>query len=187
VRVKRGLLPGEWAALALLTERPAHGYELASALGADGEVGRIWTLPRQHVYAALSSLEALGLVERAGEQPGRRAPRRTVLRATAEAEALVRGWLDEPVRHGRDLQPLLLLKLSFRRRRGLALEALLRAQEADLAARRGGLAERLDGADDDERLVLRWRLGMTDAALGFVRDSLDEAGATSLPVPDLID
>jgi DNA-binding PadR family transcriptional regulator len=184
VRVKRGLLPGEWAALALLAERPAHGYELASALAGGGEVGRIWTLPRQHVYAALSSLEALGLVERAGEQPGRRAPRRTVLRATAEAEALVREWLEEPVRHGRDLQPLLLLKLLFRRRRGLELEPLLRAQEADLAARRGGLAERLDAAEDDERLVLRWRLGMTDAALAFVRDVLREEDA--LPVPDVI-
>ena len=174
MRVKRGLLPGEWAVLALLTERPAHGYELATALSEDGAVGRIWTLARQHVYAALASLESLELVERLGEQPGRRAPRRTILRATPDAGALVRAWLDEPVDHGRDLQPLLLLKLCFRRRRGLGLEPLLRAQDAALAARRDALTERLDGADDDERLVLRWRLAMTDAALGFVRDSLRE-------------
>jgi DNA-binding PadR family transcriptional regulator len=177
VRVKRGLLPGEWAALAVLAERPAHGYELATALGPDGEIGRIWTLPRQHVYAALASLERRGLVERAGEEEGRRGPRRTVLRVTAEAQDLVRTWLDEPVRHGRDLQPLLLLKLCFRRRRALALEPLVAAQEADLLARRDGLGARLQDADPDERLVLRWRLAMTEAALVFVRESRHEDGA----------
>jgi DNA-binding PadR family transcriptional regulator len=91
VRIKRGLLPGEWAALALLAERPAHGYELATALGAEGDVGRIWTLRRQHVYAALPSLEGLGLIERLGERPGRGAPRRMVLRVTPQAESLVSG------------------------------------------------------------------------------------------------
>ena len=53
------LSPGEWAVLALLNERPTHGFALARALAPGGEIGRVWSFRRPLVYRALETLQSL--------------------------------------------------------------------------------------------------------------------------------
>ena len=54
----RILAPGEWAVLALLCERRAHGWAIASQLTPDGELGGVWTMGRPLVYRSLEILES---------------------------------------------------------------------------------------------------------------------------------
>ena len=66
----RGLVAGEWSVLGLLAEAPAHGFALSKALASDGEIGMIWTVPRQLVYRTLGILEQNGLVHATGTESG---------------------------------------------------------------------------------------------------------------------
>jgi DNA-binding PadR family transcriptional regulator len=171
VRRKQELLVGEWAVLALLCERPAHGYAIAAAMAHDGEVGRIWSLSQQLTYRALRTLRSLGLVEVAAVTPGAAAPARTELRATPQAKRIVARWLRTPERRIRDMRPNLLLKLHLLHRRGRSPLPLLVAQRALLL---DALAQLQAGSADEEPTALldAWRRTMATAALAFVEERI---------------
>jgi PadR family transcriptional regulator AphA len=177
MRVKRDLLAGEWAVLALLCEEPRHGYAVAALMAPDGEIGRVWSLRRPMTYRALSSLQKLGLAEVDSVEESESAPNRTLMRATPQARELLDAWLVTPEPHVRDLRSLLLLKIQFLRRRGRSLEPLLRPQRAQLADQVEALADRADDGDELAEMLVRWRCAMTEAALGFVDDVLEREAA----------
>ena len=164
---KQDLSPSEWAVLALLAERPSHGFALAKTLAPDGEIGRIWTLPRPLVYRALEVLERLELVRPQRTEPGR-GPRRTVLSITPRGHRLVAAWLEEPVEHVRDARSLLMLKLAFLDRAGRDPAPLLQAQRAGLVVAEAGLAARAAEAEGFERTLALWRLESTRALIRFI-------------------
>jgi DNA-binding PadR family transcriptional regulator len=172
VRTKRSLSVGEWAVLALLCERPLHGYAVAAAMAPDGEIGRIWSLGQPLTYRALSVLQSLELVEVGAVMSGTRAPRRTELKATAAGRRMVAGWLREPVARPRDLRSQLLLKIAFLRRRRRPLGPLLVAQREALLARVSELGAEPDAAGSLGD-VLRWRLISAEAGLRFVDELLE--------------
>jgi DNA-binding PadR family transcriptional regulator len=172
VRTKKDLLPGEWAVLALLCERPAHGYAIAATMAPDGDVGEIWSLSEQLTYKTLRTLQRLGYVEVSAVKAGNGAPRRTELTATSDAKRMVSRWLRTPERHIRDLRPNLLLKLHLLHRRGRSPRPLLEAQRALLARTIAQLdADRAD--HEPTALLNRWRHTMAIAAQTFVADTLD--------------
>jgi DNA-binding PadR family transcriptional regulator len=170
VRRKHELLVGEWAVLALLCERPSHGYAIHATMSPDGELGRIWSLGQPSTYRTLDVLRSLELVEVAGVKPGDAAPRRTEYRATTRAKRMVTQWLKTPEDHVRDMRSSLLLKVHLLRRRGRSPVPLLAAQREVLLAQVAALAEPAEG---DDILVRRWRWTMTDAALRFVEEALE--------------
>lgn len=170
MRTKKELLTGEWAVLALLCEKPAHGYAIAAMVAPGGEIGRIWSLSRPLVYRALDVLASLGLIEVQGRIADQRAPRRTEMRASAQGKRLVADWLVTPEPHVRDLRANLLLKILFLHRRHRSATPLLEAQRDQLVAQSAALATRAPEVDDD--VVHLWRLTVTNAALGFVEDAL---------------
>src|SRR5262245_55216760 len=100
-RQARHLLPGDWAVLALLCERPAHGFALAQLLAEEGDVGQVWTMPRPRVYRAIDDLREAGLVEAMETEASERGPSRTLLRATRAGAVAVDQWLVSPVAHVR--------------------------------------------------------------------------------------
>ena len=165
---ERELAPGEWSVLALLSERPAHGWALATMLAPEGEVGSVWSLGRPLVYRSLEILEKRGLIEPAGLEPSVRGPRRTVFRVTADGREALRQWLAEPVAHVHEIRSLLLLKLVFGERLGVDLQPLLEAQRDLLEERaeqlEAGVAERTG----PEGIMGRFRLETALAALRFV-------------------
>src|SRR6516225_1141748 len=138
----RVLAPGEWAVLALLCERPAHGWALAGQLAPTGELGSIWSLTRPLVYRSLEILEARQLIAPAGSEPGVRGPNRTIFRATAAGHEAVGLWLSEPVEHVREGRSLLLLKLVFAQRNCIDPRPMLLAQREALEESIAMLEER---------------------------------------------
>ena len=46
----------EWTVLVVLSQRPAHGFAVSLLTAPDGELGRIWRIPRPVVYRAMSRL-----------------------------------------------------------------------------------------------------------------------------------
>lgn len=183
MRTKKELLVGEWAVLALLCERPAHGYAIAALMAPDGDVGEIWSLSQQLTYRALRTLQSLGLVEVSAVTPGAAAPRRTELTATTAAKRMVSRWLRTPERRIREMRPNLLLKLHLLRRRGRSPLALLEAQRDVLL---DALAQ-LEAAGPREQqpaaLIDAWRRALAAAALDFVEEAIqrEQAAAPERP------
>src|SRR3954447_8780687 len=105
-----GLSLTEHVVLALICERPAHGWPIVRALAEDGEIGQIWTVGRGLVYRTIDQLTERRLVAASGTVSGGAGPARTILRATPAGRRASRRWLGEPVEHVRDLRSELLLK-----------------------------------------------------------------------------
>ena len=164
----------EWAVLGLLSEGPAHGWEIARAFAPDGPIGAVWTVTRPLVYRAIAVLRELGYVEERGTAPSSTGPERTVLAPTRRGRAAYRGWLGRPVAHVRDLRSELLLKLLLLDRAGAETFMLLRAQLADLERGERALVQRVADAGGFDRTVATWRLTTARAARAFVEAVLDE-------------
>jgi len=72
----------EHAILAVLSERPTHGFAIARLTAPGGELGQIWHIPRPVVYRSLGRLQDAGLITPAAVESGR-GPQRTIYTATA--------------------------------------------------------------------------------------------------------
>jgi PadR family transcriptional regulator AphA len=173
-RAREELTAGEWAVLALLSERPTHGFALARAMAADAEVGQAWALRRPLVYRALETLDRMGLVRPVGTSPSRSGPQRTVLEVTPEGDSAVDHWLGQPVSHVRDARSLLMLKLLFLTRRDADLGPLLVAQREQFSRHAEKLSLAVEAADGFDRLLLLWRQESTTAAIRFTDTMLAE-------------
>jgi PadR family transcriptional regulator AphA len=174
VAAERALAPGEWAVLALLCERPAHGWALAAELTTHGALGAVWTMGRPLVYRSLEILEQRSLIEAAGHEPGARGPNRTIFRITPAGEEALTQWLAEPVEHVRDVRSLLLLKLVFDARLNIDARPMLAAQHHSIAAALQSLEARVAESDGTEKILLRFRLESTRAVLRFIEGLVDQ-------------
>jgi PadR family transcriptional regulator AphA len=172
--VDRILAPGEWAVLALLCERPAHGWAIASQLTPSGQLGGVWTMGRPLVYRALEILDDRGLVEAVGHEPGIRGPNRTIFRATPTGHEELEHWLAEPVEHVRDVRSLLLLKLVFAERLDVDPRPMLLDQHAAILGTLESLDTRVRTSAGSEQILLRFRLESTRAVLRFIDAILDD-------------
>jgi len=179
---ERALAPGEWAVLALLSERPSHGWALSNELGPDGQLGSIWSLGRPLVYRSIEILTDRGLVEPSGREPGERGPARVVYHATPAGKAALYAWLLEPVDHVRDVRSMLLLKLVFAARTGIDPEPMLLAQREALLAAIESLAPRAAASTSTDRILLSFRLESTRAVLRFVDGVLAESAPQATAV-----
>jgi PadR family transcriptional regulator AphA len=171
---------GEWAVLGLLAEQPRHGFAVARLMAPDGEVGRVWALPKPLVYRALSTLADRGLVAPAGEEPGERGPHRTLHVATDAGGEALREWLATPVDHLREVRSLLMLKLSLLARRGAPAGELLVAQRERLDPLVASLEARIAGAEAFEHTLLLWRLESARAAVRFIDGLIATSPAAAL-------
>ncbi|HWF23909.1 MAG TPA: PadR family transcriptional regulator [Solirubrobacteraceae bacterium] len=167
----RGLVPGEWAVLGLLAEAPVHGFVLAKALAPEGEIGMIWTVPRQLVYRTLGVLEDNGLVRAVATEAGP-GPVRTIMSVTPAGQRAVERWMVEPVPHIRDARSLLMLKLVFLERSRYDVRPLLERQRELLLPALAAQRERVEEASGSRRTVELWRLECVDAVIGFAERML---------------
>ena len=170
----RVLAPGEWAVLALLCERPTHGWALARQLSPNGELGSIWSLTRPLVYRSLEILESRRLILPAGSEPGARGPNRTIFRATGAGHEAVALWLSEPVEHVRESRSLLLLKLVFAQRNCIDPRPMLLAQREAIEEAIESLEERTLGSVGTDAILLRFRLESSRAVERFIDGVLSE-------------
>lgn len=175
-RSRDELTAGEWALLALLDERPAHGFALARAMALTGEVGRVWAVRRPLVYRAIETLQRLGLVRPVATLPSEAGPQRTILETTPPGREALAAWLGQPVSHVRDTRSLLMLKLLFLSRRQADLAPLLRAQRERFAVQAVRLAAAADAVEGFDRSLLLWRMHTTTAAIRFSDELLASGG-----------
>ena len=167
----------EWAVLAIIEEAPTHGFAVSKVLAPDGDVGRIWTVPRPLVYRALAVLQQRGLVEPVGSEAGARGPNRTRVRVTRAGRTAVDRWLRTPVAHVRDLRTHLLLQLKLLDRRGADLRPLAAAQLDQLSPILTSLTDQAESAEGFERLLAAWRRESTRAAARVLEGIATESAA----------
>jgi DNA-binding PadR family transcriptional regulator len=168
--------------LAILGEQSSHGWAVAQLTARDGELGRIWHVPKAIIYRSIGRLLEVGLIEPLGTERGP-GPERTVYRVRPAGRAAARRWLNAPVGHVRDFRSELLLKLALLDRRGdnpaglltrqrMVLEPIVRALQA---------ASARDGEFD--AVLLAWRKASALAALDFL-DTISSAAARRFGAAD---
>ena len=166
----------EWTVLAVIAQKPVHGFAVAHLTARDGDLGRVWTIPRPIIYRALGRLEEAGLVRPEGTEPGQ-GPQRTIYSATGDGRRAAGQWLDTPVEHIRDIRSHLLLKLAILHRAGADPTDLIQRQRAVLAP----IAEAIEAEvpeDSFDATLLAWRRSTATAALDFL-DAISETAAKS--------
>jgi len=177
-----GLSLPEWLVLAILAQRPAHGFALAQLTATDGEFGRVWQIPKAVIYRAIGRLLDAELIVPEGVEPGQ-GPQRTIYAATPRGREQAREWLHTPVPHVRDIRSHLLLKLALLDRAGDDPADLLRRQRAVLAP----IAEALEAKQSAhtehgfDAVLLAWRKSSAFAAVDFI-DSIGPVGPVA-PAP----
>jgi DNA-binding PadR family transcriptional regulator len=158
----------EWIVLTLVDESPAHGFAVAALTAEDGDVGRVWHVPRPIVYRAVDRLTAARLLVVAETQAGHRGPQRSILTPTPQGAEAVTDWLSRPVSHVRDLRSEFLVKLALLTRRGAPLAALVSAQRSVIAPLEPALARRRTEATGFAAILAAWRHENARAALSFL-------------------
>ena len=169
----------EWAVLAVIAERPTHGFAIAKELAPNGDLGQVWTVRRPLVYRALATLETHKLIEPVGAEPGDRGPTRTRVRVTRAGRTAVDRWLGAPAAHVRDLRTRLLLQFRLLERRGFELGPLAEAQLDQLRPILVALQEQTGTATGFPLLLARWRLESAQAAVHVLEALTGEKKATA--------
>jgi DNA-binding PadR family transcriptional regulator len=180
-------MPLHHAVLALLSGKPAHGYELKSSF--EQAVGDQWGgLNIGHLYQILDRLSRDGLIE-SERQPQQVKPDRVIHRLTPAGRAELDRWLSEPAVPARGYRDDFFLKMMAAARSAdpTALPAVLSRQRAHLLRQLHALADARASASttDVESLLItaaelhiRADLGVVDAA-----EKTLATGSTSAAAP----
>lgn len=161
--------PAENIVLALLCERPMHGYELAQTVKSDAALRAIWRIELSEVYFLLRKLLKLGFIEEHAEERGA-GPRRVLYAPTPAGQAAFETWLTTPEKLPRNLRTALLARIYLALRRDPALAVrLVDAQRDQLA---GWLARERERTYEDDLVAVihRFRAAQVEAAIA----ALDE-------------
>ena len=162
----------EWTVLAVLSERPAHGFAIAQLTAPGGELGRIWHIPRPIVYRAIGRLLESGLVTPDAVESGR-GPQRTIYTVTPQGREAVAHWLDTPVQHVRDVRSHLLVKLALLDRAGIDPAGLLKRQKATLEPIAQAIKAERPQRQGFDATLLAWRRATTAATISFLDDIIE--------------
>ena len=165
-------MPLHHAVLALLADKPAHGYELKTSF--EQAVGEQWGgLNIGHLYQIIDRLGRDGLIE-SERQPQPVKPDRVVHRLTAAGRAELEHWLAEPAARTRGYRDDFFLKLMAAAHSGdpATLAGVLRRQRAYLLGELRSLAAARAHAPSPvvsllitaAELHIRADLGVVDAA-----------------------
>jgi len=178
----------EWLVLCLVCEQPTYGFAVAGLLTRAGRLGRIWPVSKPAIYRAVLRLERLGLVQVNGQQHASPGPERLLVTATRPGCTAAKGWLRQPVTHGRDVQPELMLKLALLDRAGSDPRELLTGQRAEFGPLAAALASRVEATTGFDHTLALWRHQAMSATMQFLDEAAQQAemapaGAVRHPTP----
>ena len=156
------LLLGEWACLGVLSERKAHGYDVAMRLAPSGDVGRVWSMSR-----SLDQLQQRGVITAVNEERGLAGGTRTILGPTRRGRAMLRRWISEPVEHLREVRTEFLLKVVLSEILGIETATLINAQRTRFAPIAANLKRPLSEGQMDGPVEV-WRDESSRAVLRFL-------------------
>jgi PadR family transcriptional regulator AphA len=157
----------EWLVLAILSQQSMHGFAVAQLTGHDGELGRVWHIPKAVIYRSVGRLLEAGLIAPEYTEAGL-GPQRTVYTATPRGRVAARRWLNTPVDHVREIRSQLLLKLALLDRAGDDPADLLRRQREVLEPIARSIEAKRDECGGFDATLLAWRRATALAALDFL-------------------
>ena len=157
----------EWLVLAVLSQQPMHGFAVAQLTLPQGELGRVWRVPKAVVYRSIARMVDAGLVVPASTEQGL-GPQRTVYAVTPAGREAAQRWLHTPVEHVRDIRSRLLLKLALLDRAGGDPTDLLRGQRAVLEPIAKAIEDQRAQVAGFDAVLLAWRRATATAALDFL-------------------
>jgi PadR family transcriptional regulator AphA len=169
----------EYTVLAVLAQQPAHGFAVAQLTTREGQLGRVWQIPRPVIYRAIGRLLDAGLIAAVGVEPGL-GPQRTIYTVTDEGRQTAERWLAAPVAHVRDVRSVFLLKLALLDRAGTDPRDLIRRQREVLEPIVRAIADRDQPDSGFDAVLFAWRRTSAFAAVEF----LDAIGCPT-PGPDV--
>ena len=108
----------EKALLGFLFKGSKHGYELYKEISDPKGIGGVWRVKIGKLYSMLKKLKSLGFIRATSEQDGNRPPKNTFY-LSIRGKNIFNEWMRTPIKHGRDLRILFLLKIYFIKRSGL--------------------------------------------------------------------
>lgn len=158
----------DFPVLAVLSQAPAHGYEVWRYL--KEHLGGVWNLGRSQVYALLSQLERRGLVHHE-KVDQTNFPARKVFHLTAEGQSVIDHWIRMPVHHVRDLRLEFPGKFHFARSRSAEDACNLVRDQIEVCLGKKKEVERaiVACAADIERQVLAYRVAVIDATVKWLK------------------
>jgi DNA-binding PadR family transcriptional regulator len=180
-------MPLHHAVLALLADKPAHGYELKNSF--EQAVGDQWGgLNIGHLYQILDRLSRDGLIE-SERQPQQVKPDRVVHHLTPAGRAELERWLGEPSARQRGYRDDFFLKLMAAVQAGnkATLDGVLRRQRAHLLRELRSLADARAQSPSEvvallitaAELHVRADLGIVDAAEQSLEPAVAAAAAAA--------
>lgn len=102
----------EIALLGFLFDGPKHGYELHKEISDPAGIGGVWRVKIGKMYSMFKKLESKDFIRATSEQDGNR-PLKNILFLTKQGKSIFYKWMRSPIKHGRDLRILFLLKIYF--------------------------------------------------------------------------
>ncbi|MFE4258381.1 PadR family transcriptional regulator [Streptomyces sp. NPDC056883] len=165
----------EWIVLAIMAERPSHGFAIASLTAEGAEIGEFWYISRPMVYRSITRLVERGLITPVGSEEGNRGPQRMIYAATPSAKATVGRWLSEPVAQLFDVRAELTCKLLLLQRRAASPSHLVERQRVVIDEIEESLRAKEHVGDYLPRAIYAWRLEHVRAARRFL-DAVDVDG-----------
>jgi DNA-binding PadR family transcriptional regulator len=159
--------------LALLDEKPMHGYEIHQRITSMPGIIKIWSLKQGLLYAKLEKLKETGLLEDAPDHPEAN-PSRRYFRLTATGREALNAWIDTPVTRARDIRQEFLAKLIIARKYSLERAlTLLKAQREVCWHWHNRLLEQAAPQEEselDDWVVHSYRLFRDEASLHWLDD-----------------
>lgn len=160
----------EHALLGFVREQPLHGYELYQRMLAPDALGLVWNVGQSQFYALLAKLEQEGYLTSTVERQDTHPPRK-VHHLTPEGDAAFAGWVSDPVRHWKDIQPEFLAKLTLARQMGDAFALDLVARQRHTATSwLDTLRTQMRGlsAQSSVWLTLQWQFRQVEAFVDWL-------------------
>ncbi len=153
-------LTHEYILLGLLHQHPMHGYDLHKEIASREGIALIWSIKQSRLYALLDKLEAQGMLT-STLVPGEAHPSRKEFQLTEAGQQAFSSWMQNPVRHPREMRQDFLARLYFASQTSPQAAAhLIHQQQAVCHSWLQGLdqRERLLGEERDfERSVYAFR------------------------------
>ncbi len=163
----------EHVLLALLEQKPLHGYDLYQELCQMKGISLVWNIKQASLYAILDKLEGMGHLSSHQVQAAAYPPRK-YFELTETGKSALHTWLKTPVRRARDLRQEFLAKLIVTRRYGkaAAVECIRTQRQACQAwlAELNSTAPALDAEHMDEWIVYSYRIHRVEWVLKWLDD-----------------
>jgi PadR family transcriptional regulator, regulatory protein AphA len=154
-------LTHEYILLGLLNQHPMHGYDLHKEIASREGIAAIWSVKQSQLYALLDKLEAQGLLT-STLVPGEAHPSRKEFKLTEAGQGALAAWMQNPVRHPREMRQDFLARLYFASQTSAQAAAhLIHQQQVECRDWLHGLQQREQDLGEDrfyERIVYDFRI-----------------------------